>query len=352
MGVLSGRALVPTVVKRAYSKPGLGHRALCRSFGVTAKDAFVTEEDRQRICRELGVDESRVMLSIKELRKWRTGLEKDQSVGFVPTMGALHEGHLSLLGTSKKENDLTLSSIFVNPAQFAPHEDFSKYPRQADRDLRLMFEHGADRVFVPHQADMYPGSEFGQTSTSVTKTHVVPDNIDSVSEGAARPGFFRGVATVVCKLLNLTQATNLYLGQKDGLQVIVVRRMVRDLNIPTVVRPCDTIRESDGLAMSSRNVYLSEEQRRAAPVLYKALSATKDAYNAGERSYTALKATGQQILDQEPLFRTEYLSICDSLEGHELGEDVELSDSNIMVSAAVSFENCRILDNVLLGVQK
>jgi len=323
---------------------------------------YLDQEARSKICKELGVAEDRVALTIAEMRQWRSSKAQfrttetegeliNPSVGFVPTMGALHDGHMSLLATSTKSCDFTAASIFVNPAQFAPHEDFGKYPRQPAKDLAALFENGADVVFVPSQQEMYPGSKHGQTSTQVTKTHVVPDGADFVSEGAARPGFFRGVATVVTKLLNIVQPTYLFLGQKDGLQQIIVRRMVRDLNIPCDVIPCDTMRESDGLAMSSRNVYLSEEQRLAAPVLYKALCAMREAYNGGERNFTLLKQKGLDILDDEDLFMVEYLSLCDNLEGTEFSSSDPLPEGNIMASCAVTFGNCRILDNILLGEQ-
>eukprot|EP00516_Mucochytrium_quahogii_P004560 CAMPEP_0203759896 /NCGR_PEP_ID=MMETSP0098-20131031/13208_1 /ASSEMBLY_ACC=CAM_ASM_000208 /TAXON_ID=96639 /ORGANISM=" , Strain NY0313808BC1" /LENGTH=310 /DNA_ID=CAMNT_0050653203 /DNA_START=193 /DNA_END=1122 /DNA_ORIENTATION=+ len=310
----------------------------------------MTHEERQRMCSELGVAEEKVFLSIKELREWRTSRAMaESSVGFVPTMGALHQGHISLLGSSTAENQTTVASIFVNPAQFAPHEDFGKYPRNARDDLANLFENNADYVFLPTQDDMYPGSKFGQTSKAVTKTHVVPDGIDFISEGAARPGFFTGVATVVCKLLNIVQPTNAYFGQKDGLQVIVIRRMVRDLNIPTRIVPCETIREDDGLAMSSRNIYLSKEQRKVAPRLYETLKLVKSAYEQGERDYARLIDLGNRNLEMEPLFQTEYLSICNSLEGEECR--AVIPEENVMVSAAVNFGDCRILDNVLMGKQ-
>jgi len=277
-----------------------------------ARSAFVTPEERLRICDKLGVDASRVLLTIDEVRAWRARARTaGRTVGFVPTMGALHDGHLNLMRQAQKESDLAISSIFVNPAQFAPHEDFGKYPRTAEGDIELMLANGVDCVFVPSQAEMYPGSEFGQTSAAVTTTHVVPDGLDAVSEGAARPGFFRGVCTVVCKLLNIVQPSALFLGQKDGLQVIAVRRMVRDLNMPTAVRAVPTSRAVDGLALSSRNAYLSADQRAAAPVLYRALRAARGAYDRGERSYASLRSAAQQVLDSEPLFSTEYLSISD-----------------------------------------
>lgn len=195
------------------------------------------------------------------------------------------------------------------------------------------------------------GSSYGQTSTDVCRTHVVPFAVDEKSEGAARPGFFRGVATVVCKLFNIVQPTSAYFGQKDGLQVLVIRQMVRDLNFPINVVRCPTLRESDGLAMSSRNVYLSPEERAAAPTLYAALQAVERAYEEGERTYSKLIQRGQAVLDEQPLFRTEYLSICDSVDATELNEVSTLPERNIMVSAAVNFGTCRILDNVLLGEQ-
>lgn len=200
---------------------------------------------------------------------------------------------------------------------------------------------------------MYPDAVYGMTSTAVSSIHVVPKGVDSISEGSARPGFFTGVATVVAKLFNLVQPAKAYFGQKDGIQVMTVRRLVRDLNFPLKIVPCDTVREDDGLAASSRNVYLSPEQRAIAPVLYQSLLAVREKYEAGERSYQALADTGRKML-QSDQFKIQYFSLCDALTGEEF--DLEkyagrLPEENIMVSAAIHFGNCRILDNVLLGKQ-
>mmetsp|Transcript_14378 Transcript_14378/g.16701 ORF Transcript_14378/g.16701 Transcript_14378/m.16701 type:complete len:363 (-) Transcript_14378:508-1596(-) len=328
----------------------------------TGREGFLTKEERDSLCDSIGVARNRVCVSIHEMRQVRTELSKEATVGFIPTMGALHKGHLSLINYSTSNNDVTVGSIFVNAAQFAPHEDFGTYPRDPVADVRTMIDKGVNYVFLPTQSDMYPGSIFGQTSTSLGRTHVVPKGIDFLSEGAARPGFFTGVATVVCKLFNIVQPTRAYFGQKDGLQCLVIRQMVRDLNFPLQVVPCPTLREDDGLAMSSRNVYLSKEQRTVAPTLYQSLLAVRNAYDQhGERSYDKLIKIGMDLLNErkeiqsssKTLFSVQYFSICDAVDGTEFGPENTkmLPEQNIMVSAAIDFGDCRILDNILLGEQ-
>ena len=316
-----------------------------------SSNAFLTSQNRSNMCRRLGIPDNRIFLTISEARQWRSSLHKDMTVGFVPTMGKLHDGHISLLKASKAENDISIASVYVNPAQFSQNEDFLSYPRDFEKDAVELFKNGADFLFIPRQDEIYPGSQFGQTSTDVISTHVVP-SIQHGSEGEARPGHFQGVCTLVTKFLNILQPYHMYLGQKDGLQVILCRRLILDLNFPTKLRIVETARESDGLAMSSRNIYLSKEQRHVANTLYRSLVEIKKSYNNGERSYSQLIEIGNQKMQKEPLFKVEYISICGALDGIEFSDEQNpLPDSDIMVSAAVNFGDCRILDNILLGKQ-
>jgi len=288
-----------------------------------------------------------IVKTIAEVRALRK--RESRTVGLVPTMGALHPGHLSLVDRAKKETGVVWSSIFVNPAQFAPHEDFSKYPRQLQRDVDMLAEKGVEVVFAPEPQELYPSSKPNETSTKVQRTFVVPLGVEQFdkAEGKARPGHFRGVATVVSKLFNILQPDKAFFGQKDGLQCIVIKQLVRELNFPVEVVICDTMRESDGLAMSSRNVYLSPEQRKTAPVLYKALTQVKNLYDKGERSRPVLEAEAMKVFQASPganMFKVEYVSFVDADTGMEAESALP---NSIMCSAAINFGNCRILDNVM-----
>ncbi len=258
------------------------------------------------------------------------------SLGFVPTMGYLHEGHLSLITQARRECGAVAVSIFVNPTQFGPREDFERYPRDLERDLALLAREQVDLVFVPSREEIYPEG-FG--------TYVSIPAADEVLEGAARPGHFRGVATVVCKLLNIVQPTRAYFGQKDAQQSIVVRQLVRDLNIPTQIVVAPTVREPDGLAMSSRNSYLTPEERQAAPAIYRALRAAEQRYLAGERDGEALRQAVIAVLDAEPLLRPEYVSIADPLSLRELEQ---VGSRGALVSLAVRIGAVRLIDNLVL----
>lgn len=289
---------------------------------------------------------ARTIAEVRQLRQAQT-----RSVGLVPTMGALHRGHLSLVDRAKRETEAVWASVFVNPAQFAPHEDFSKYPRQVASDIELLAERGVEVVFAPEDPrELYPHSKVNETSTKVQRTFVVPMGVEQAdeAEGKARPGHFRGVATVVSKLFNILQPTKAFFGQKDGLQTIVIRQLVHDLNFAVEVVVCDTVRESDGLAMSSRNVYLSAEQRKTAPVLYEALSAVKHSFlQDGVRDRANLEATARRFFESSPgsnLFTVEYLSFVDYDSGLEVFGELP---KNIMCSCAINFGSCRILDNVV-----
>jgi pantoate--beta-alanine ligase len=257
-------------------------------------------------------------------------------LGLVPTMGYLHAGHLSLVRQARAECGAVAISIFVNPTQFGPREDLSRYPRDLERDLALLRHEQVDLVFAPSVAEIYPDG---------FSTFVDVRGVTEMLEGAVRPGHFAGVATVVCKLFNIAQPTRAYFGQKDAQQTVVVRKMARDLNMPLDVVVVATMREPDGLAMSSRNVYLSAEQRRAATVLFRALSAAGERYAAGERDAEALRLAMRAVLDTEPLASAEYVSVADTLTLQELDR---VGQAGALCSLAVRFGNTRLIDNMLL----
>src|SRR5512136_410193 len=270
-----------------------------------------------------------VIPTIEEFRQAKATLP-GRRWGFVPTMGFLHAGHLSLVQLARAENDHVAVSIFVNPTQFGPNEDLAAYPRDLDRDLRLLEPLGVDLVFNPAPEVMYP-PDF--------QTYVTVEEVTKYLEGAARPTHFRGVATIVAKLFNIVGAERAYFGQKDAQQVIVIKRMVRDLNMPIDIIICPTQREADGLALSSRNTYLDTEHRRAAPVLYRALCAAKEAFDRGERDGNRLRAIMREIIEAEPLAKLDYVSAANATTLHELGTPSlqPLSDNGegVLLSMAV-----------------
>lgn len=274
------------------------------------------------------------VVSLEELRAARKALANP--VGFVPTMGFLHPGHISLVELAKKTNASVVVSIFVNPAQFAPNEDLAAYPRDLPKDLKMLENAGVDLVWLPSPEVIYP-PDFN--------TWVEVQGVTEPLEGASRPGHFRGVATVVAKLFNAVQPHSAYFGQKDAQQVAVIKQMTRDLNLPLEIVVGPTHRESDGLAMSSRNGYLDAEERKAAPVLHRALSAAKAAYEAGERSGDALRAAMHDVLKQEPLARLQYVSCADPLSLQELNQ----IEKGALLSMAVFIGKTRLIDNVLLS---
>lgn len=255
--------------------------------------------------------------------------------GFVPTMGYLHEGHLSLVRRARAENDHVAVSIFVNPTQFGPHEDYNRYPRDLERDLQLLAPLGVELVFAPPVEEMYPPG---------FQTWVVVEEVSRPLEGAARPGHFRGVATVVTKLFNILQPDRAYFGQKDAQQTVVIRRMVQDLNIPVEIVVCPTVREPDGLAMSSRNTYLSPEERQAATVLFRALQAAKARYEEGERDAERLRAVMREVIQAEPLARLDYVSVADP----ETLQELSRVEDRALLSLAVYIGKTRLIDNILL----
>jgi pantoate--beta-alanine ligase len=276
-----------------------------------------------------------VVTTVAEMRRLRSGMAR--AVGLVPTMGYLHEGHLSLVRGARSANDHLVVSIFVNPTQFGPSEDYERYPRDPERDLRLIEAEGTDVVFMPGVEEMYPPGfdawvEVGQSLTGRL-------------EGASRPTHLRGVTTVVAKLFNVVQPHRAYFGQKDAQQLAVVRRMVADLNMDVEVVGMPTAREEDGLAMSSRNAYLSPDERRAATVLWRSLCRARGLFDSGERRAEVIREAMRALLAQEPLGRIDYVSVADA---ETLAELDVIGERPALVSLAVRFGNTRLIDNIVL----
>src|SRR5512144_494142 len=275
-----------------------------------------------------------VLTTVEEFRAAKAALPG--SWGLVPTMGYLHEGHLSLVKRARAENDHVAVSIFVNPTQFGPNEDLAAYPRDLDRDLSLLESLDVDLVFNPTPEVMYPSNY---------QTYVTVEEVTKYLEGASRPGHFRGVATVVAKLFNIVGSERAYFGQKDAQQTVVIRRMVQDLNMPVDIIICPTQREADGLAMSSRNTYLDAEHRRAAPVLYRALCAAKDAFDRGERDGERLRSIMRKVIEAEPLAKLDYVSAADAV---TLQEATLVNEAHgLLLSMAVRVGKPRLIDNFL-----
>jgi len=272
--------------------------------------------------------------SLTDLRTAR--LSFSGIVGLVPTMGFLHEGHLSLIRKAKAECDHVIVTIFVNPTQFGANEDLSKYPRDLERDLSLIEPLGTDLVWTPTPEIMYPPGY---------QTWVEVEMMTQPLEGAMRPGHFKGVTTVVAKLFNATQAHKAYFGQKDAQQAAVIRQMAADLNFPIEINICPTVREPDGLAMSSRNKYLSEDERKAATVLYRALTAAKDLYEGGERDAEKIRGKMKEVLASEPLAQMQYVSCAD----YDTLEELDLIKGKALLSMAVFLGKTRLIDNFIVG---
>ncbi len=275
-----------------------------------------------------------IVETIADLRVSRRELRG--KVGLVPTMGYLHEGHLSLVNAAREDCDSVLATIFVNPTQFAEGEDLSTYPRNMPRDLQLLEEAGVDLVFTPTSELMYPPR---------FQTWVTVEDVTQGKEGGQRPGHFRGVTTIVSKLFNLTQPDAAYFGQKDAQQVVTIRQMVRDLNFPLAIVVCPVVRAEDGLALSSRNVYLSAEERRAATALNRALQAAGACYESGERDPEVLRRAAADVLAAEPLAQVDYISLADAA---TLAEISEPSENPLLISLAAQVGKPRLLDNCLL----
>jgi len=271
--------------------------------------------------------------TIAQMKRLRSELA--EPLGFVPTMGYLHEGHLSLVRRACEENASVAASIFVNPTQFAPTEDFEAYPRDTERDLAMLEEAGTDVVFMPAVTEMYP-----EGFSSWVEVGKLTERL----EGASRPSHFRGVTTVCNKLFNIVEPTRAYFGQKDAQQALVIKKMATDLNMNLEIIVCPTVRESDGLAMSSRHVYLSPEQRRAAVSLYQAIKLAEELWSQGERDAERLRQVVTEHIRQEPLAEIEYVSIAD------MGtlEELETVADSALLSLVVRFGKTRLLDNTIL----
>ncbi len=276
----------------------------------------------------------RVVSTVADLRAARGDYPR---LGFVPTMGFLHEGHLTLVRAAKARMGAVAVSIFVNPTQFAPTEDLARYPRDLERDLTLLREAGCDLVFTPTPQEVYPDG---------FSTRIEVEGVTAPLEGAVRPGHFSGVATVVTKLFNMVQPDAAWFGQKDAQQCAVIRRMARDLNLPVEIVVAETVREPDGLAMSSRNVYLAPDERIAALCLIRALRAAEAGFDAGHRSAEQLRGLMRAELDAEPMARPDYVSIADP---DSLAELDTVDERGAVASLAVRIGKTRLIDNLLLG---
>ncbi len=263
--------------------------------------------------------------------------DEDQTIGLVPTMGALHEGHLSLVREARRMCDVVVVSVFVNPTQFAPGEDFEHYPRDLTRDTALLTDYNVDYIFAPAPEEIYPKG---------FATYVTVDGLSEHLEGASRPGHFRGVATVVAILLNIVRPDFAFFGQKDAQQTLIVKRLVRDLAFDTEVVVLPTVREKSGLALSSRNAYLNEEEQQAASILYRALARAESAYAEGERNAARLAAVIRATIETEPRARIDYVSVTDADTMEKLDK---LDDRPVLVALAVHFGKTRLIDNIVLN---
>ena len=257
-------------------------------------------------------------------------------LGFVPTMGALHEGHLSLVRAARASCDAVAASIFVNPTQFGPNEDLAKYPRTFDRDRELLEREGVKLLFAPSVEEMYPAGAM---------TWVTVEGLSDKLDGRSRPGHFRGVATVVAKLFHVVEPDAAFFGQKDAAQVAVIRRMVRDLNLPVQIVVCPIVREPDGLAMSSRNAYLNPEQRKQALILHRSLARMQELADAGERNAGKLMAAGREELAREKSVRLDYLEIVDP----DTLDPLPDISGGALAAVAAFVGSTRLIDNILLG---
>ncbi len=263
--------------------------------------------------------------------------EQDQTIGLVPTMGALHDGHLSLVREARRMCDIVVVSIFVNPTQFGPTEDFQNYPRDLTKDAARLTDYNVDYIFAPPPEEIY-AKHFS--------TYVTVEGISDQLEGAARPGHFRGVATVVTILLNIIRPDFAFFGQKDAQQTLVIKRLVRDLALDTEVVVLPTVREKSGLALSSRNVYLNEDERGAATILHRALARVEAAYENGERTGQRLAEIVRAVIEEESLARLEYVSIADADTLEKLDK---LDNRTVLVSLAARFGKTRLIDNIVLN---
>ncbi|MFC1624580.1 pantoate--beta-alanine ligase [Candidatus Omnitrophota bacterium] len=279
----------------------------------------------------------KIYKSIKSLAEKIDGVKrKNKTIGFVPTMGFLHEGHLSLMRKAREDSDYLVVSIFVNPIQFGPREDFKKYPRDLKRDLGLCKINGVDVVFVPKRETIYPKDFF---------THVDVENLTTGLCGAQRPGHFKGVVTIVAKLFNIVKPDIAYFGQKDAQQAIVIKKMAEDLNMPVKIKIMPIVREKDGLAMSSRNIYLTPEERREALSIQRSLKLVKDLYRKGERRSKNITQKMRKTILKEKDAKIDYISIVDL----ERLKEVDRISKKTLVALAVRIGETRLIDNVILN---
>jgi pantoate--beta-alanine ligase len=268
---------------------------------------------------------------------------RGRSIGLIPTMGYLHEGHLSLARMSRAENDTVVLSIFVNPTQFATGEDLDRYPRDLERDRSLVKQAAVDLLFVPGSKEMYPDGSDAQT------VWADPGNLARHLDGASRPGHFRGVATVVAKLFNIVEPDRAYFGQKDAQQAVIVQRMVVDLAFPVRISVVPTVREEDGLALSTRNVYLNDQERKQAGALSKALRLAKQQIESGERDASKLKSAVQDVIRQEaPLARLDFVDMADL---HTL-QPIRRVSADALLALAVYFRDTRLIDNLMIRFEE
>ena len=277
-----------------------------------------------------------IIRSISRLRKKIKPLKQKNSIGFVPTMGALHEGHLSLLRRARRENGITILSIFVNPAQFGPKEDFSTYPRPENKDILLAKKENVDIIFYPSAEEMYPAGFL---------TFIEAENISQILCGQSRPSHFRGVTTVVGKLLNLIAPDKMYLGQKDAQQAFILKKMAEDLNYDVKVVICPTRRDKDGLALSSRNQYLTGVERKEAPIIYNSLRSAKLRSDHGEKSAAKIKEHIRKNIQKHSTSQIDYIECVDAA---TLGA-VRKLQGKIMIAVAVRFGKTRLIDNIIFN---
>ena len=279
----------------------------------------------------------KVLTTIEEVKKALSPLiRSDKTIGFVPTMGYLHEGHLSLVEKAREDNDYVVMSIFVNPLQFGPNEDYDRYPRDFERDKKLAEEAGVDFLFHPSVEEMYP--------TKMAMKVVVEEGVDVLC-GKSRPGHFDGVATVVLKLFNIVEPTKAYFGMKDAQQVAVIEKLVRDFNLPVQIVPCPTLREEDGLAKSSRNVNLTEQERKEAPYIYRSLKLAEQLILAGEKEVAVIKERIRQLLLENTSGKIDYIEI---LSYPELKTLTHIH-GKIIIAVAYYYSKARLIDNIVIN---
>ena len=280
----------------------------------------------------------KILQTISEMKEFvQFEKSRQRTIGFVPTMGYLHDGHLSLIKRSKEENDITVLSIFLNPTQFAPNEDLSKYPRDFEKDSRLALESGVDALFYPKAEELYPNNYQTYINVEALSRHLC---------GKSRPDHFRGVATIVSKLFNIVSADHAYFGQKDAQQYFIIDRMAKDLNFDVNVVMCPIVREKDGLAMSSRNVYLDLQERQQALCLYRSLGKAEEAITAGERNAQKIKAIIKELIDQNPLATIDYIETVRT----ETLEPVDEIKGPTLIALAIKFGKTRLLDNTIVRI--